>query len=780
MRAMKHGKPGKITRTIGLGIALMLVVFLIADRVCPVNTTVNFSSVVEARDGTVLHAFLAKDQQWRMQTSLSEITLELKKAIIFKEDRYFNYHPGINLLAITRAAFNNIIRRRRTSGASTITMQVARMLKPKSRTFFNKGIEMFRALQLELHFSKDEILQMYLNLVPYGSNIQGVKAASLFYFNKMPDHLSLAEITALSIIPNRPNSLALGKDNEIVVRQRNKWLSRFLQANLFPKSVIRDALAEPLSAWRHPAPAMAPQFALRMRQSYRDSLQLRTSLDYTIQKNAENIVANYVNRLKLHNINNAAVLIVDNRTHEVVSYIGSSDFNDSAHFGQVDGVCAVRSPGSTLKPLLYGLCIDKGLITPKTMIADVPTSLKGYAPENYDRMFRGNVTIEYALSHSLNIPAVKLLDNVGLDSFTRLLSHAGFASLKDQKDNIGLSLILGGCVVRLEELVTLYSSFANDGKIYPIKFVRARSGSATKEKPANQGMVVLSPEADYMLTRMLSELHRPDLPNAYDEALGIPRIAWKTGTSYARKDAWSIGYNKRYTIGVWLGNFSGMGVQELSGTSTATPLLFQLFNAIDYNATNEWLQPPANLAFRLVCSETGKVPNDFCNNQVMDYYIPGVSSNEKCDHLKEVFVSANGKYCYCTSCLPNTGYKIKLLPNISSELASYYDASHIAYTKLPPHDPNCTRAFSGAAPIITSLTNGMTYFIENREQQKFGLSCTVANDVHKVYWYINDKFFISTDAHQKAFFKAPSNLIKISCSDDKGRNSSIEIKVRFI
>ena len=770
----------------GLWLAGVIVAFFLIDFIAPVNTKIPFAQEIEARDGTVLHAYRASDGQWRMFTRLDEITPELQKAIVFKEDKHFFHHFGVNPVAVGRAFFTNIFRLKRTSGASTITMQVARMLDPKQRTYVNKCIEMFRAIQLEVHYSKQEILQLYLNLVPYGSNIEGVKAASLLYFNKTPDHLSLAEITALSIIPNRPNSLVMGKDNQLIVKQRNKWLQRFGEAKLFPASVVTDALQEPLNAYRHSAPGGAPQFAIRIRKSNRSGAEVRTTMDAPLQQKAEAIVTNYVNQLKLHNINNASVLVVDNLTHEVLVYIGSSDFNDRYHYGQVDGVQAVRSPGSTLKPLLYGLNMDKGSITPKTMIADVPINIKGYSPENYDRGFNGNVTAEFALSHSLNIPAVKLLDNEGVDNFVTVLSKTGFTSIEKNRKKIGLSLILGGCGVRLDELTALYSSFANGGKYAPLTYtilLPGKKGAAKlnkKDTTQMAGLQVLSPAADFMLTRILSELHRPDLPNAYDEAQGIPHIAWKTGTSYGRKDAWSVGYNKRFTIGVWLGNFSAAGVPELSGASTATPLLFQLFNAIDHNAANEWLEPPADIGFRLVCTATGMVPNDFCQDQVMDYYIPGVSSCMRCDHLKDTWLSVDEKYVYCASCLPPTGYKNKLLPNISPELAAFYEESHIPYFKLPPHNPLCTRTFPGQAPVITSLTNGMTYLIENKEQQKLQLSCRAAADVQKVYWYINNKFYATTKANEKVFFSATASEMKISCSDDKGRNTDIVVKVKFI
>ncbi len=764
---------------LALSLAGAVVLFVAIDRLAPVTTNVPFATVVEARDGRVLHAYIARDQQWRIQTRLDEITPELRKAIVYKEDRHFYHHPGINPMAVGRAVVNNIFHLKRTSGASTITMQVARMLHPERRTYINKCIEMFRALQLEVHYSKEEILQLYLNLVPYGSNIQGVKAAALLYFNKTPDQLSLAEITALSIIPNRPNSLVMGKDNHRIIEDRNKWLGRFKEDHIFPDNTITDAMKEPLIAYRHSAPNGVPQFAWRMKRAYPGRTEIRSAIDGQAQQKAENIVANYVNQLKLHNINNAAVLVIDNKTHQVVTYIGSSDFRDRFHYGEVDGVCAVRSPGSTLKPLLYGLSFDRGFITPKTVIADVPVNIKGYTPENYDRQFRGNVTVEFALSNSLNIPAVKLLDEEGVDNFINRLGDAGVASVSRNRKKLGLSVILGGCGVRLDELTALYSSFANDGQYAPLQYVLPDT-SAPDGKAAIKSTRILSPSANYMLTRILSELHRPDLPNAYDEAQGIPRIAWKTGTSYGRKDAWSIGYNKRYTIGVWLGNFFGTGVPELSGATTATPLLFELFNAIDHNAANDWLDAPPDLGFRLVCAETGKAANEFCHSQVMDYYIPGVSDNTRCDHLKEVWLSADEKYCYCTSCLPPAGYKTKLMPNTAPELAAYYEANHIAYTHMPQHNPACTRTFHGVAPVITSLTNGMTYLIADKGEQKLQLACNAGSDVQKVYWYVNDKFYAAGTAGQKIFFSADTPVVKISCTDDKGRNTNIEIKLRFI
>jgi penicillin-binding protein 1C len=753
-------------------LSLAVICFILLDCLFPLNTAVDYAPLIKARDGQVLHAFLTKDQQWRFRTELAEITPELKQAIVFKEDKHFYHHFGINPVAIGRAAFNNVFHLKRTSGASTITMQVARMLEPKKRSYGNKLLEMFRALQLETHYSKEEILQLYLNLVPYGSNIQGVKAASLLYFNKSPDQLSLAELTALSIIPNRPNSMVMGKDNARIVAERNKWLQRFAAAKLFPQTTISDALAEPLTASRHDAPDAAQQLSWRLRFAHPGKLDIQSSINPKAQLQAEQIVHNYVQTLKLQNVYNAAALVVDNRTHEVLVYIGSPDFSDRAHQGQVDGVKAMRSPGSTLKPFLYGLAYDAGVATPQTIVNDVPINLAGYTPENYDLQFRGPVSMEDALRQSLNIPAVKTLQQLGVQRFSQSLSAAGFLSVWQQRKKVGLSMILGGCTVRLEELTSLFSGFANGGVVHALQW-QAKPGQ-------DSGFRVLSPPANYMVSHNLCELTRPDMPNLSDAARGVPKIAWKTGTSYGRKDAWSIGFNGHYTIGVWLGNFDGKGVTALSGATTATPLLFQLFNALDPHASEEWLTAPRELATRFVCKESGLLPSDFCTDQVMDYYIPGVSSMQHCAHQREVWVSADGAFSYCTSCLPDAGYATRVYPNISPELAAFYDVHNVSYQRIPPHNSSCTRLFDGQAPLINTLQPGMTYLIMDKGKQQLQLGCQTASDVRKVYWYINDRFYASADAKQKIFFNPEGAAVKISCTDDKGRVSDLEVKVKYL
>lgn len=740
--------------------------FLLLDVAIPFKVSPRYSTLIAASDGTILHAFLNDDDKWRLYTELEEITPVLRQTILQKEDRYFYYHPGFNPVALGRAFLKNTATGRRSSGASTITMQVVRLLEPRQRTYLSKTIELFRAVQLELHYSKDEILQLYLNLIPYGGNIEGMKSASLLYFGKLPQLLSLAEITTLTIIPNRPSSLRLGQKNAFIVQERNKWLRRFEKAALFDKQVIDDAINEPLTAYRREAPKLAPHLAFRLKKEHKNTPIIRTTILPTRQALVEQMTQNYVNRLQSMDIHNAAVIVVNNETMRVEAYVGSADFNNPYDGGQVDGIRAVRSPGSTLKPLLYAIAFDKGMITPKSAINDVPTNFGGFEPENFDRRFNGKVTIEFALANSLNIPAVKVLKELTPSVLIGYLKKADFQTVKKQSKDLGLSMILGGCGVTLEELTRLFTSFANEGKIHGLNY----STDAKKSK----GEVLVSPESAYLINGILTQITRPDLPNNFDNTYHLPRIAWKTGTSYGKKDAWSIGYNRRYTVGVWVGNFSGVGVPELNGANIATPLLFDVFNAIDYNSPTGWFKPTTDITRRKVCAESGDLPAEFCTHQVLDYAIMGISPTRRCQHSKWVLTDKNAEISYCTQCLPDSGYVRKLYPNMAPELIAYNELNHIPFQRIPPHNPKCTRVFEVGAPVITSPNDGSEYFLENQELQ---LACQASNDVREVYWYINDKLIQKANPQAALFVKPPVGKVKISCSDDKGRNVDVFIKV---
>ncbi len=757
-------------KRLGIGFLGLILLFFILNWIFPLPDKIEYSTIITDDKGEVVNAFLTMDQKWRMKTELDEISPLLQKTIIAKEDRHFYSHPGVNPFAVIRAFFSNIFHMRRMSGASTISMQVAKMLEPGKRNIWSKFREMFRAFQLEMKYSKKEILQMYLNLVPYGGNIEGVKAASLLYFKKNPDHLSLAEITALSIIPNKPGVMIPGKNNDFIVKERNRWLEKFAERKVYTKKEIEDALAEPMNATRGSVPHYIPHLSYKLKKQGGDII--KTNINLNTQLKTEKLVEDYVRIQRLKNIKNAAVVIIDNKTHKIITYAGSSSFNDTTDGGQVNGADAVRQPGSTLKPLMYAMCFDEGLLTPKTVITDVSVNYAGYAPENYDEKFNGYVSIEYALEHSLNIPAVKGLRLLGHEKMIQKLSNCNFKQVQKDRRKLGLSLILGGCGTTLEELTGLFSAFTNDGDYITPSFIQSDS--------IHNKVNVISPAANFMINEILSKVNRPDFPLNWTATERMPKIAWKTGTSYGRKDAWSIGYNKNYTVGIWTGNFSGVGVADLSGANIATPLLFKIFNTIDYDSDEEWFTQPGDCDIRQVCSETGLIPSEHCTSLTTDYFIPLISSTKVCSNWQEIMISPDEKISYCKSCAPQTGYKKKWHKIIEPDMQAWFEENRIAYLKIPVHNPNCELIFKGATPSITSPVNGTEYLINKKDREPLQLTCKTANDVSKVYWYINNKFYKSSNAGEKQFFVPDEGPVKISCTDDKGRNRDIKITVKYV
>ena len=584
---------------------------------------------------------------------------------------------------------------------------------------------------------------------------------------------------ALAIIPNQPRVLVLGKNNPQILAERNHWLRRMQAAHLFPNQGIEDALAEPLDAQRHAPPTLAPHLARRLMTQFPGQPIIRSTLRRGPQAKAEDLTLNYVRRLRELGITQAAVLVVNNHTHAVEAYVGSSDFRDAADLGQVDGVRAVRSPGSTLKPLLYGLALDQGLVTPKLKLPDVPTNFNGFRPENFDKNCQGEVTVERALVYSLNIPAVRVLAELGVPAFTDKLRQAGFHTVVRAALRLGLSTILGGCGATLEELTGLCAALANGGQYAPINYLTIDSNSP---KSLPQGSTILSPAAAFLINETLARRTRPDLPLGYENSLHLPRIAWKTGTSYGRRDAWSLGYNRDYTIGVWVGNFNGQGSPALTGADVATPLLFDLFNALAYNSPNGWAVPPTSLDFRLVCGESGLVPGEYCPNQILDYYLPGMSSTRRCEHQKEVLVSGDGSLSYCRACVPASGYRRQLYPNPLPEVLAFRAAQGLPIQRLPLHNPACRLVRGpddGAAPplAITSPLPNAEYLLNRGEKQQLLLSCAAVPEVRRVFWYVNDRFVRAAEATERVFFRPPNGHVKVSCADDHGRNVNVQLLV---
>lgn len=771
-------KPTNKWRKIGLLTAAFflftVVLFLLLDALFPFRAQVKYSTLVLDDQENILHAYLSADDKWRLYLEEEEITPELEAAILIKEDQYFYQHPGVNPVAIIRALVQNVTSGKRKSGASTITMQLARLLDPKERTYGNKFIEMFNALQLERRYSKKEILRLYLNLLPYGGNIEGVKSASHIYFGKDPDLLSLSQVAGLVVIPNRPSSLSINKDDEPINEAKNQWLKRFKAGDVFEHRLIDIALTEKIEPKRRNLPRNAPHYSRRMRKEV-DQHIIPTHIQLEKQQQIEELARSHIDRLRYLNVTNAAVIVVENSTGHVVNYVGSANFYSEEDAGQVDGIQAIRSPGSTLKPLLYALHYDKGTLTPKRRLADVSMNFGGYEPENFDNTFNGWISSEEALQRSLNVPAVYLLNEYGIPEFIQTLTKLEFNSIERSKNKLGLSMILGGCGATLEELTNLYVSFANGGKLTRLNHVVSTDSTAADDKN------ILSEQAAYILTENLTEVTRPDFPDSWKDNPNRPKIAWKTGTSFGRRDAWSIGYNKEYTVGVWAGNFSGEGAPELSGVGVAAPLLFDVFNVISQVSTYDWYSRPKGVDRRWVCDETGHTPNTFCTNLVVDQAIKGVTIPKLCEHLKPVLIAKDSSESYCTTCITEiSDYKRALYPQYTADMLDYFHTEKISYLKEPDHYAYCERVYPGQGLEIVSPVDKLEYFVEAGDEQQIKLQARAPSNSNKFYWYINDVFYKSAARDEDVYFTPKEGKVKISCSDDRGRNKDISITVKLV
>lgn len=763
-RSSFRPSPALIRRGVLIGLLFSALTVLV-DWIFPFSPSVPTSTMVTDRDGRPLTVFLARDDKWRLPVRHDRVSPKLIEAFINKEDRFFRWHPGVNPFAILRAAWNNVLSGRRTSGASTITMQVARLLEPRPRTLLAKLIETWHAIQLELHYSKDEILGLYLTLIPYGGNIEGVTSAAVFYFDREPHRLTTAETALLMVVPNRPTSLRLAENSDRLFQARNVWLREWGKRGLISEEEMTTALREPVSIRRIPTPRSAWHLSVRLRSAWPSENFIKSTIDRVQQERVESLTLNHVRRLQALSIYNAAVIVIDNRTSEVVSYVGSQDPQDSEHQGQVDGVKAVRSPGSTLKPFLYGLAIDRGLLTRRTTIEDVPVNYDGYSPTNFDERYDGLVTMSDALARSLNVPAVSTLAKVGIPSFLDLLEKGRLSTIQRDKKLLGLSVVLGGCGTRLDELTAMYASLARGGRYVAPRWThRDVLGDTTQ---------LLSAEASWILTDILLQRNRPDMPSNVHLTPSVPVVAWKTGTSYGRRDAWSIGYNADYTVGVWVGNFTGTGVPDLRGSTVATPLMFDVFTALGRSGHDVWHQRPSRLDIRYVCSVTGNVPGDSCKNITLDDFIPTVSPSIQCNHIREIFVNARGTISYCTDCLPNSGWKRQSFINLPPAILAFLRDEHLKIRLPPAHEPSCTRIERDGSISIVSVTEGKEYILEDEGERRLLLRCHASADATTVYWYLNDVFVTSAPPGGGVVVEPQAGKNTVTVTDNRGRSATV-------
>lgn len=556
------------------------------------------STLVVARDGTPLRAFADRDGVWRYPASLDDISPLYLQALLTYEDRWFWKHPGVNPWALLRAGRQWIQRGRIVSGGSTLTMQVARILDRHSRTPWGKAKQLLRALQLEAHLSKREILTLYLERAPFGGTIEGVEAASWAYLGKPASQLSQAEAALLAVLPQSPSRLRPDRHPEAAQAARDKVLARMAKLGVWVEQDVREARIEPVVARSLQPPLQAALLAERLRQAQPREARIESTIDPELQRTLEDRVSAYFSTLPERT--SAALLVVDNTSMEARAYVGSVAFGDKARLGHVDMVRAWRSPGSTLKPFLYGLALDDGLIHSESLLIDAPQSFGGYRPGNFDAAFNGPIGAAEALRLSLNVPAVDLLDRVGPGRFSARLANNGLALKYPRGAQPNLSLILGGTGARLEDLVGAFAAFNRDGLSGRVRYTAA-------DPPLDRRL--LSPGAAWIVREMLEANPRPGYGMGAFDTGRRPRVAWKTGTSYGFRDAWAVGGTQRYTVGVWVGRPDGTPLPGQYGAVTALPLMFEVIDSLPRTRGDAVPRPPpASVAQTEICWPLGVPP----------------------------------------------------------------------------------------------------------------------------------------------------------------------------
>lgn len=729
------------------------------------------------REGRLLRGFLSPDEKRRWRLELDEVSQELLTAVLQHEDRWFYRHGGVNPAAVMRAAWGNLRAGRVTSGASTITMQLARLTEPRPRTLASKFHQVWRALQYESVYSKDEILTMYLNLAPYGGNVEGVGAAAYIFFNKPAAELSWAESCQLAVLPQSPNRHDPVRQPETARRARNDLAGNLAAASLIDQQIFSEILSSPLPAHRWEAPFQAPHFSRWSKQRHPGRSTLRTTVDAEVQRRAKEIVTARVKQLRPLGIQQGAAVILDSRNGQIVAMVGSAGFSEPKYQGQVNGAVAPRSPGSTLKPFVYGLAFDRGLTTPAEMIEDVPRWFADYSPKNFDGLFRGVVKTGDALRQSLNVPAVALaaeLELSGEGGFYNFLKDAGVKSLDQPSGHYGLTLVLGGGEITLLELASLYGTLARQGVWLPTRDLLPEA--ATEDT----GRRLLGAGAAWLTMQELKGVDRPDPARLWQGTSHRFDIPWKTGTSYGHRDAWSVGIAGPWVVAVWLGNFAGEGSPHLIGGEVAAPLLFALVEGLSLEDSGSWNQRPVTIGERSVCALSGNPLGDYCGAGVTGLYLPGLSPAAVCTIHRAVEVDIQSGESVCSRCRDNRLTKMKTVEWWPPQVVSYLVAGGLIRPTIPAHNPDCPALGASEAPVITSPQADSEYFLRRGvplAHQAIALDASFSTSIRKVWWFADGVLLEAAEPGERVFFTPTAGRHNFTVVDDAGRSGSVVVIV---
>lgn len=732
-----------------------------------------YSTVIEARNGELLSATIAKDGQWRFPPSDS-IPFKFKSCIKLFEDQYFDYHFGVNPISLLRAFKQNWKSNKIKSGGSTITMQLIRLSRRKERTYFQKIIELLKAIKTELNYSKKNIFKLYCANAPFGGNVVGLEAASWRYYGRPPHLLSWAEAATLAVLPNAPSLIYPGKNQKKLLKKRNFLLKKLLQNNYINQTQYELSIDEPLPQKPLRLPQLTNHLLHYMSSKGNQGKRIISTVEIELQIKINELAEQYYKQYAHEEIDNLAIVVIDAKEGEVISYLGNTNCPSNNCGSKVDIVQSKRSSGSALKPFLYGFAVEEGQLFPNTLIEDVPTKIADYQPENFNRKYDGAVAAKKALYRSLNVPAVRLLQKYGLEKFHKRLKYLNFNSIKKSPDHYGLTLILGGAECTLWELCQAYytlSKKASQSELYQIKLIK-------NEKEKIYSFPYLSTESAYITAEMITETRRPLEEGAWKIFSSSRKVAWKTGTSYGHRDAWSIGITPEYVVGVWAGNADGEGRPGLTGVKKAAPIMFDVFRLLPKTT---WFNPPKGLISIKVCEKSGYLPTKACKDIVSIMTPPMGIHQKSCPYHTLIQLDSNEKFQINSNCYPIHQSVQKSWFTLPPLQEWYYKYRHPDYELMPSFKAGCMEEKNKIMDFIYPKGNATILIPKDLKGEK---TSTIFHAVHKsenatLFWFLDDTFLGKTKStHKIEVNPSKTGLRKIIIVDEKGNR--IEKKVEFI
>lgn len=720
-------------------LTLFMVGIIALNLLFPLNTerlNKPKSTLIYDNNNQLIALKLSSDGFLRIPLEKTEMNQKIKEMVLAYEDQYFYEHIGINPLSILRAVWFNLTHQSKI-GASTITMQVARMMHNKPRTFSQKLIEMFQALQLEWYYSKEEILRFYLNNAPYGGNVEGFASAAHKYFQLKPSSLSLAQIAYLVSIPKNPNVNRPNAQNVDVNKIKNRLLKRIQKIERIHPDSFQQALEEEIVVNIQNLPNEVPHITAQIKEEGK----VYTSINLALQKQVEQLLTIQIGELKAFHIHNAAAIVIDNKSMDVIAYVPSHDFYDRQYGGQNNGLTSLVSPGSTLKPFIYARALEEGLITPLKKLFDVPLFIEGYKPSNYSKSYLGEVTATEALQLSLNIPAIELDRVLKEKSLYHLLEKANIPSLNKKKSYYGSSLSLGGFGLPLQNNAELFAMLANGG-VY-------QKSSFFKKKKQSTKIELLMPESTYLVSTILANAPRKAFSATWEKMQSMQKIAFKTGTSAHAKDMLTVGYTPEYTVAVWYGNFSGKASKAVNGIrptglQIASPTMFEIFSLL---GKQTWFRQPKGIAQQEICQDA--IEGAMCQHKVQDGVITSVQRKQTCQILR-------------------------------AEVLSYLQKQGEIDSINTLNNHPCYQEWRSYKPLITSPTHDKTYVYNHylpKEMKKTKLECFSFEEKRKIYWLINNEAPMIGKSGEALYHYLAPGKHTISCLDEGAKLRSIDVVI---